>query len=49
MNPALALVLGLVAAGSVHAVKATSRPVITASTAGLANPMVSVLEDIWRR
>src|SRR5690242_3627347 len=37
MPPALALVLGLLAAGSVHAVKATARPVITATTGGLAN------------
>ena len=46
LNPVLALVLGLLAAGSVHAVKATSRPVITATTGGLANPLVSILEDL---
>lgn len=45
MNPVLALVLGLLAAGSVHAVKATTRPVITATTGGLLNPLVSILED----
>lgn len=44
--PALALILGLLAAGSVHAVKATVRPLVTVSTAGLANPLVSILEDM---
>lgn len=46
MSPALAMGLGLLAAGSFHAAKASARPVITASTAGLGNPVVSVLEDI---
>jgi len=34
-------------AGSVHAVKATARPVVTASTGGAGNWLVSILEDIW--
>jgi hypothetical protein len=46
MSPVLGMVLGLVAAGGVHTVKATARPVITATTGGIANPVVSVLEDI---
>jgi hypothetical protein len=46
VNPALALVCGLLVAGGVHAAKATARPVITASTGGLGNPVVSLLEDI---
>ena len=45
LNPALALILGLLAAGSVHAIKATTRPLVTATTAGLGNPFVSILED----
>ncbi len=45
LNPALALILGLLAAGSVHAIKATTRPLVTATTAGLGNPIVSMLED----
>ncbi|HMA35628.1 MAG TPA: DUF4126 domain-containing protein [Chloroflexia bacterium] len=45
LNPVLALILGLLAAGSVHAVKASVRPVLTATTGGLANPIVSVIED----
>ena len=46
IDPALAFVLGLLAAGSVHAVKATSRPLITATTGGIGNPIVSFLEDM---
>ena len=46
IHPALALACGLIVAGGVHAVKATARPVVTATTAGLGNPIVSTLEDI---
>jgi hypothetical protein len=46
MSPVLAMGCGILAAGSVHALKATARPVVTATTAGLANPVVSVAEDV---
>ncbi len=46
VSPALALICGLMVAGSVHAAKATARPIITASTMGVANPVVSVAEDV---
>ena len=46
LSPALALGLGLVTAGSVHGVKAVSRPAVTVSTAGMGNPVVSTVEDI---
>ena len=46
MSPVLALALGLLAAGGLHAVKATARPVVTATTAGIGNPVVSVVEDV---
>lgn len=46
VHPVLALACGLLLAGGVHAVKATVRPVVTASTAGTANPIVSVAEDV---
>ena len=46
MDPTLAFILGMLSAGSVHAVKATSRPIITATTGGIANPLVSMVEDI---
>jgi hypothetical protein len=45
VHPVLAAILGLVLAFSVHAVKATARPVVTASTGGLGNAFVSVGED----
>ena len=44
-SQALALVLGLVTAASVHATKATARPVINVATAGVGGPVVSVVED----
>ncbi|MBN1260871.1 MAG: DUF4126 domain-containing protein [Anaerolineae bacterium] len=45
LHPVLAIAFGVIVAGSVHAVKATARPVITATTAGTANPIVSTIED----
>ncbi len=45
-SPVLAMVCGLLVAGGVHAVKATARPAITATTMGVANPFVSVAEDV---
>ena len=46
VSPILALICGLLVAGGVHAAKATARPVITATTAGIGNPVVSVVEDV---
>jgi hypothetical protein len=46
IHPGLALILGIIAAGSVHAMKATTRPAVTATTAGIGNPIVSVVEDL---
>ncbi len=46
LNPVIAVILGLVLAFSVHAAKATARPVVTATTAGIGNPVVSTLEDV---
>jgi hypothetical protein len=46
MDPTVSFVLGALSAGSVHVVKAGSRPLITATTAGLVNPLVSFVEDI---
>ena len=45
-SPVLAMALGIVAAGSIHAVKATARPLVTATTGGLGNPVISVIEDV---
>lgn len=41
-----AVVLGAVTAGSVHAGRAAVRPVATATTAGVGNPVLSLGEDL---
>ncbi|MBI5031777.1 MAG: DUF4126 domain-containing protein [Chloroflexi bacterium] len=46
LHPVIAIILGLILAFGVHAVKATARPVVTASTGGLGNAFVSVGEDV---
>ena len=46
LNPVLALGAGILLAGSVHATKSAVRPVITGTTAGIGNPIVSFLEDV---
>jgi hypothetical protein len=45
LHPAVALACGLLLAGGVHAAKATARPLVTASSGGLLNPVVSAAED----
>lgn len=46
MNPVLALILGLLVAGTVHVAKsAVLRPAVTATTAGAGTPVVSLMED----
>jgi hypothetical protein len=44
--PAVALAAGLIVAGGFHATRAAVRPVATVTTAGLANPVVSLIEDV---
>ncbi|MGD9030481.1 MAG: DUF4126 domain-containing protein [Anaerolineae bacterium] len=46
MHPMLAAVCGVIVAGGVHAAKAGGRPVVTATTAGIGNPVVSTIEDV---
>jgi hypothetical protein len=47
VHPVLAMVMGLLVAGSVHAVKSLAvRPVVTATTGGAGNVPVSIAEDI---
>lgn len=46
IHPALSMISGLLIAGGVHTVKAATRPVVTATTAGVGNPVVSVAEDV---
>src|SRR5215204_23631 len=45
INPAIMVLVGVVLAGSVNAVKVTTRPVVTVGTAGIFNPVVSLGED----
>ncbi len=46
VSPVLAVVAGILLAGSVHTAKGAVRPVVTASTAGTGNWFVSIVEDI---
>jgi len=47
LHPLIALTCGLLIAGSVHTVKsAVIRPAVTATTGGIGNTPVSLLEDI---
>jgi hypothetical protein len=47
MDPVVAIVLGLLTAGAVHATKSVLvRPAVTAATGGVANPVVGLVEDV---
>jgi uncharacterized membrane protein AbrB (regulator of aidB expression) len=47
VHPVLAMVMGLLVAGTVHTVKSLAiRPAVTATTAGAGNVPVSIAEDI---
>jgi uncharacterized membrane protein len=47
VHPILAMATGILVAGSVHAVKSGAiRPAVTATTGGVGNVPVSILEDI---
>jgi hypothetical protein len=47
VHPVLAMILGLLVAGTVHAVKSIAvRPAITATTGGAGNVPVSIAEDV---
>ena len=46
LHPVLALGCGILLAGGVHVVKAGARPVVTATTAGVGNPIVSTIEEV---
>lgn len=45
LSPVLTSVLGVVLAGSTHAVKAGLRPAVSLGSLGLGNPVVSAVED----
>ncbi|MDQ3549493.1 MAG: DUF4126 domain-containing protein [Chloroflexota bacterium] len=44
-NPVVAMILGLLLAGGIHTAKTSFRPVVTATTGGVGNPIVSAVED----
>jgi hypothetical protein len=46
LHPVAAFIAGLVVAGGVHAAKTAARPVVTATTGGMGNWLVSLLEDL---
>lgn len=46
ISPILAVLCGVLLAGSVHTVKGVARPAVTATTAGTGNWFVSILEDM---
>jgi hypothetical protein len=46
LHPVLAAICGVILAGGVHVAKASGRPVVTATTAGIGNPIVSTVEDV---
>ena len=47
VHPALAMAAGLLVAGTVHVAKAgVMRPIVTATTGGVANTPVSIAEDV---
>lgn len=45
VSPWLIVLAGVILAGGVHAAKATTRPVVNATTAGTGAPVVSAVED----
>jgi hypothetical protein len=45
-NPLLSVIAGLLVSGGVHASKAAFRPLVTATTGGIGNPVVSTAEDV---
>ncbi|MBE2200206.1 MAG: DUF4126 domain-containing protein [Anaerolinea sp.] len=46
IHPAIAIVAGILLAGSVHTAKGVLRPAVTATTAGTGNWFISLVEDI---
>jgi hypothetical protein len=46
VSPLLAAICGVILAGTAHGVRATARPLATATTGGIANPVLSFLEDV---
>ena len=47
VSPEVAILVGLLTAGGVHAARAAARPAVTTFTLGVGNPIVSALEDAY--
>jgi hypothetical protein len=45
VDPVVAAICGVLLAGVTHGARATMRPVATATTGGIANPVLSTIED----
>lgn len=46
IHPAVAAIAGLVVAGGFHGTRAAARPISTATTGGVGNPVLSFVEDV---
>lgn len=46
LHPVIAVIAGILLAGTVHTAKGVIRPAVTASTAGTGNWLVSIIEDV---
>lgn len=46
ISPLLAAICGILVAGATHGARATARPLATFTTAGVANPVISFMEDV---
>jgi Domain of unknown function (DUF4126) len=46
VSPLLAAICGVILAGGAHSARATARPLATVGTGGVANPVISFLEDV---
>lgn len=46
LHPVIAAICGVIIAGGVHTAKATGRPLLSVTTGGTANPIVSTIEDV---
>lgn len=46
LHPVLAAICGVILAGGVHTAKTGGRPVVTATTGGVGNPILSTIEDV---
>jgi len=46
VHPVVAVICGVLAAGLTHGTRAAARPIVTATTGGVGNPVVSLLENL---